>query len=124
MGDPQDSLYYRAEILEVDKEGGKVALFQIDHGKVIEGDLELLKPLPADLAQEAGLLTKVSIRGIKSMDTWTDEQEDIAKTVMDVGGATVFKFTEVKQVGGKVFVKATDTEENDLASLLLEVGLP
>ena len=34
------------------------------------------------------------------------------------------KFTEVKVVGAKLFVKATDGEESDLASLLLEVGLP
>ena len=58
------------------------------------------------------------------METWTDEQEDVAKTVMDVGGETIFKFTEVKLVGAKMFVKATDSEKIDLASLLLDVGLP
>ena len=122
--DPQDELYYRAEIIEVNKEKGKAALFQIDNGRVVEEDLKLLRPLPEDLAQEAGLLTTVSIRGIKSMDTWTDEQEDTVKTVMDVGGSTIFKFTQVKLVGPKVFVNATDSEENDLASVLLSVGLP
>ena len=121
--DPQDELYYRAEIIEVNKETGKAALFQIDHGKLVEEDIKLLKPLPEDLAHVDGLLTKVSIRGIKPMDTWTDEQEDMVKTVMDVGGTTIFKFTEVK-VGPKVFVNATDSEENDLASVFLEVGLP
>ena len=36
----------------------------------------------------------------------------------------VFRFTKVKQVGTKLFVNATDVEGTDLASLLLEVGLP
>ena len=121
---PEDGLYYRAEILQVNKEDGKASLFQIDHGKVIMEDIKMLKLLPKDLAQEPGLLTKVSIRGLKPVDVCTDEQEEMAKIVMDVGGPTVFRFTEVKQVGTKLSVNATDVEGSDLASLLLEVGLP
>ena len=122
--DPEDGLYYRAEILQVNKEDGKASLFQIDHGRLIVEDIKMLKPLPKDLAQEAGLLTKVSIRGVKQMEVFTDEQEEMVKIVMDVGGPTIFRFTEVKLVGTKLFVNATDVEGTDLASLLLEVGLP
>ena len=120
--DAQDDLYYRAEILEVKE--GKASLFQIDHGKVVQEEIKLLKPLPEDLAQVSGLLTKVSIRGMKTLDTWTDEQDTMARTMMDVGGLTIFKFTEVKLVGSKLFVNAKDLEGTDVASTLQEVGLP
>ena len=122
--DPQDELYYRAEIIAVNKDKGKATLFQMDHGKMVEEDIMLLKPLPEDLAQEAGLLIKVSIRGMKSMDTWTDEQEEMAKIMLDVGGSTIFKFTEVKLIGSKLFVNARDHEGTDAASRLLKAGLP
>ena len=122
--DPGDNLYYRSEILEVNKEERKALLFQIDNGKMVQEDIKMLKPIPNDLAQEARLLTQVSIRGIKPMVTWTDEQEEFAKVVMDVGGSTIFKFSEVKLVDSKLMVNARDNEETDLASLLLGVGLP
>ena len=122
--DPQDELYYRAEIIEVNKEKGKATLFQIDQGKVVEEDIKLLNPIPEDLAQEVGLLTEVSIRGMKSMDNWNDEQEKIAKIVLDVGGSTIFKFTEVKLIGSKLFINARNLEGIDAASCLLEAGLP
>ena len=122
--DPEDGLYYRAEILQVNKEDGKASLFQIDHGRLIVEDIKMLRPLPKDLAQEAGLLTKVSIRGLKPVDDWTEEHEEKVKILMDVGGCTILRFTEVKLVGPKLFVNATDVEDNDLASLLLQLGLP
>ena len=122
--DPQDELYYRVEIIEVNKEKGKATLFQIDQGKVVEEDIKLLNPIPEDLAQEVGLLTEVSIRGMKSMDNWNDEQEKIAKIVLDVGGSTIFKFTEVKLIGSKLFINARNLEGIDAASCLLEAGLP
>ena len=122
--DPEDGLYYRAEILEVNKEEGKASLFQIDNGKLVVEDIKLLRPLPEDLSQEAGLLTKVSIRGLKSPGNCTAEQEDLAKLVMDVGGSTIFQFTGLKLVGPDLVVNAVDVEGTDLASLLLEVGVP
>ena len=58
------------------------------------------------------------------MDTWTDEQEEMAKIMLDVGGSTIFKFTEVKLIGSKLFVNLRDLQGTDAASSLLEVGLP
>ena len=117
--DPEDDLFYRAQILEVNK-NNRVSLFLIDKGKMMEEDNKLLKPMPEGLAQEAGLLIKVSLRGIINQDTWTEQNLDLVNTILDVGGQTIFKFSEAKFIDGKWFVNSVDEEDNDLASLMIE----
>ena len=83
-----------------------------------------MKILPENLSQEPSLLIKVTLRGLKPLESWSEEHEEISKTFLDLGGKTKFQFSDPKVVDGKLFVNAEDEEGNDLASLLPECGFP
>ena len=115
--------FHRAEITSLSRDQTKVSLFLIDFGKTIEEKVSSLKPLPAYLAQDPGLVITVRLLGVKPCpdEAWTEDKKEACSHLLK--GEKIYTFHLVKYRQEECLVRAEDEEGNDLASQLAELEL-
>merc|ERR1719153_1607824 len=123
--DTDDECWYRGEIVEVVDEV-VVTMFLLDSGKVINGGVDKLKPLPRELQVVKGLVSKVNLKGVKSVgEEWSGTDIDKAMHILDVGNDVItFKVKVVKiDSKGEIFVVMKNMEGKDVASVMIDAGI-
>ena len=75
-----------------------------------------------ELSIHPGLVMLCHLRGIRPSNgtKWTQAERDAGLLLLDVGGGTNFQVYDVHYISGKCFVNACDSENMDLASLMIE----
>jgi len=119
-----EDCWYRGEVVKVDKNGVTSTIFLLDYGKTVKVPVKSLRPLPEGLAGTPGLVCQVSLKGIRPRGKdWSEEEITGALLVMDVGGETQFKVTDINTDGTKTVVSMKDVDGNDVSDLMIETGL-
>ena len=85
-------------------------------------EVSQLKVLPLELSIYPGLVMLCHLRGIRPSNgtEWTPAERDAGLLLLDAGGDTSFQFYDVNYISGKCFVNASDSENRDVASLMIE----
>ena len=114
--------FFRAEITEVSEDQQKVSVFLLDYGKTMVAEVSELKVLPLELILYPGLVMLCHLRGVRPSDgaKWTPAERDAGQLLLVAGGGTSFQFYDVNYISGKCFVNACDSENRDVASLMIE----
>ena len=118
--------FFRAEITEVSQDQLTVSVFLLDYGKSgVVVEVSQLKVLPLELSIYPGLVMLCHLRGIRPSNgtEWTPAEKDAGLLLLDAGGETSFQFYDVNYISGKCFVNASDSENRDVASLMIESGV-
>jgi len=126
--DQDDTCWYRGEIVELEdsKEDPRATLFLLDIGKMVQSSMSKLKPLPKELESLKGLVSKVNLKGVKSVGMkYSNEDVEKAMHILDVGNDTTqFKAKVVKvDSKGERFVVMKNLEGNDVLSVMMEAGI-
>jgi len=118
-----EDCWYRAEILSL--QDNNVQLFLLDDGRVVTKTVGSLKPMTKELASKSGLVCAVTLRGVKPLgQEWSQSSIEGASMVLDVGGETQFKISNVEMNStGLSTIDLTDMEGNKVANLMIETGL-
>merc|ERR1719158_779272 len=117
-----EECWYRGEVLKVSSD--KATIFLLDYGKTVKIPVSSLRPLPGSLSTTPGLVSKVTLKGIKPQGKeWSEDEITGAALIMDVGGETQFKITDVCVEDDVTAVSLKDMDGNDVAGLMIETGL-